>query len=67
MKDAECAESKENLIFLFIFFRVMGHFLVNFVTSSSQFSMNFHDNSKNKNRKFFYFVFHSIQHMAHHP
>ena len=47
MKDAECAESSEKSIFRFLSFRVM----VIFVLKSPQFSMNFHDNSKNKNRK----------------
>ena len=49
MKDAESAESKEksNFWFLQFIFRVM----VIFVLKSSQFSMNFHDKSKNKNWK----------------
>ena len=41
------------------------HFLVIFVTSSAQFSMKYRDNSKNKNRNFFYYFSHSIQHIPH--
>ena len=42
------------------YFSSCGNFLVILVTSSPQFSMNFHDNLKNKNSKKIYFVFHSI-------
>ena len=45
MKDAKCADSKVMVIF---------------VTSSPQFSMNFHNNSKNKNRKEMLFSFSHI-------
>ena len=37
-------------------FSSYGHFLVILMTSWPQFSMNFHDNSKNKNRKQIYFI-----------
>ena len=50
MEDAECAESKEKSnfrFFRFLFFRVM----VIFVLKTPQFSIHFHDNSKNKNQK----------------
>ena len=39
--------------------------MVTFVTSSPQFLMNIHDNSKNKNLKKIYFVFHSIPKILH--
>ena len=44
MKDPESAESTEKSNLRFFIFRVM----VIFVLKSSQFSMNFEDNSKNK-------------------
>ena len=47
MKNAECAESKEKYYLRFfrsLFFRIM----VIFVLKTPQFSMKFHDNSKNK-------------------
>ena len=47
MKDAEYAESKEKSNFRFFIFLVM----VIFVLKCPQFSMSFHDNMKNKNRK----------------
>ena len=49
MKDAECADRKKNHIsdFSDFHFSSYGHFC----TKNCQFSMNFHDNSKNKNRK----------------
>ena len=46
MKDAECAESKKNKFSDFYFYSY-----IIFVLKSPQFSLNFHDNSKNKNRK----------------
>ena len=49
MKDAEWAESKEKSYFRFLFFKLWS-FLVIIVLKSPQISMNFLDNSKNKNR-----------------
>ena len=46
MKDAECAVTNEKSIFRFIFL-----VMVIFVLKLPQFSMNFHDNLKNKIRK----------------
>ena len=49
MQDAVCAESKEKSCIRFsdyIFFLSNGHFFI----QNWQFSMNFHDNSKNENR-----------------
>jgi len=48
MRDAECVESKEKLNFRFYRFLVIE--LWSFFTKNCQFSMNFHDNSKNINR-----------------
>ena len=47
MKDAECVETNEKSIFRFWFFELWS-FLY---SKQPQFSMNFHDNSKNKNQK----------------
>ena len=57
MKDLQLAAQKENSYFRDFYFSSCGHFLVNFVTSSPQFSMNFRDSSKNKNRRIFKIIF----------
>ena len=49
MKDAECADRKKNHISDFSDFHFPSY--SPFCTKNCQFSMNFHDNSKNKNRK----------------
>ena len=56
MNDAESVESKEKSNFRFsqfLFLEIWSFF----VLKEPQFSMNFHDNSKNKNRKFFVLLF----------
>ena len=50
MKDPESAELKEKSNFRFFPIFIL-RVMVIFVTSSHQFSMNFRDNLKNKNRK----------------
>ena len=53
MKDVVCAEPREKLyirFFRFLYFELQ-LFLVIFFTRNCQFTMNFHDNSKFKNRK----------------
>ena len=47
MKDAECAETNEKSIFVIFNFSDMAVFVI----IIGQFLMNFHHNSKNKNRK----------------
>ena len=61
VQDAECAESKKKQFFHF-YFSSYRHFLIIFVTSIPQFSMNFHANSKNKSHKknVFRFSFYSV-------
>ena len=54
MEDADSAELKEKLYFRFwrfLFFELWSFWYI-FVLESPQFSMNFHDNSKNRNLKF---------------
>ena len=47
IKNAGCAETNEKSIFRFLRFSV-------FEIQNCQFSMSFHDNSKNKNRKIYF-------------
>ena len=46
MKDMKCGETNEKMIFQFLFFELLSYF-----TQKCKFSMNFHNNSKNKNWK----------------